>query len=116
MPLQITSSRARTSTLAKLYEQFQMFGLTTDISYEEYCRAVDAPMTRRVLKKLFMGRWPRVMGSLKKQYPDVDTVVNKVSTKKAAEPASKPAPKPAPKAASKPASKPAPKAAPKSKD
>jgi len=116
MPLQITSSRARTSTLAKLYEQFQMFGLTTDISYEEYCRAVDAPMTRRVLKKLFMGRWPRVMGSLKKQYPDVDTVVNKVSTKKAAEPATKPAPKPAPKAASKPASKPAPKAAPKSKD
>jgi hypothetical protein len=116
MPLQITSSRARASTLAKLYEQFQMFGLTTDISYEEYCKAVDAPMTRRVLKKLFMGRWPRVMGSLKKQYPDVDTVVNKVSTKKAAEPASKPAPKPAPKAESKPASKPAPKAAPKSKD
>lgn len=116
MPLQITSSRARAATLGKLYEQFQMFGLTTDISYEEYCKAVDAPMTRRVLKKLFMGRWPRVMGSLKKQYPDVDTVVNKVSTKKAAEPASKPAPKPAPKAESKPASKPAPKAAPKSKD
>jgi len=116
MPLQITSSRARASTLAKLYEQFQMFGLTTDISYEEYCKSVDAPMTRRVLKKLFMGRWPRVMGSLKKQYPDVDTVVNKVSTKKAAEPATKPASKPAPKAASKPESKPAPKAAPKSKD
>lgn len=112
MPLQITSSRARASTLAKLYEQFQMFGITTDISYEEYCKVVDAPMTRRVLKKLFMGRWPRVMGSLKKQYPDVDTVVNKISTKESA----KSAPNPAPKASSKPASKPAPKAAPKSKD
>lgn len=112
MPLQITSSKTRASTLAKLYEQFQMFGITTDISYEEYCKVVDAPMTRRVLKKLFMGRWPRVMGSLKKQYPDVDTVVNKISTKESA----KSAPNPAPKASSKPASKPAPKAAPKSKD
>ena len=116
MPLQITSTRARAATLAKLYEQFKMYGLTTEASYEEYVAVVDGPMTRRTMKKLFLGRWPRVMGSLKKQYPDVDVVINKISTKKVSEPAPKPAAKTAEKAHSKPASKPAPKAALKSKD
>lgn len=114
MPLQITGGRARTASVATLYEQFQMYGLTTEVSYEEYARTVDAPMTRRVLKKLFMGRWPRAMATLRKQFPDVDVVVNKIP-KKVSKPAPKAETKPAPKTV-KSESKPAPKAEKKSED
>jgi len=79
MPLQTTNFKAKKSSLAKLYEQFQMYGLTTDITYEEYAKTVDFPISRRVIKKLFMGRWIRVMRTLERAHPDVNTSGNRPS-------------------------------------
>jgi len=76
MPLAMSTGKSKKATIDKLYEQFQMYGLTTDISYEKYVEQVDAPVTRRVLQKLFMGRWVRAMSALSKYYPDVNELGN----------------------------------------
>ena len=91
MPIAMPTAKSKKATLAKLYEQFQMYGMKTDISYEDYIAQVDSPVTRRVLQKLFMGRWVRAMSSLAKYHPDVNNVVNPVA-EKAPEPAPEPDP------------------------
>lgn len=75
------SSKPRKAVLAKLYEQFQLYGLTTDVSYEEYAQTVDFPVAKRVIKKGWMGRWVRAMSSLLQTYPDVNEVGNRESKK-----------------------------------
>jgi hypothetical protein len=79
MPLQSTNFKAKKSSIDRLYEQFQMYGFTTDITYEEYAKIVDYPLSRRVIKKLFMGRWIRVMRTLERVYPDVNTAGNRIA-------------------------------------
>jgi len=83
--------RAKLSTMKKLYEQFKIHGLTTDITYREYQLKVGSieALHPRVIAKGWRGRWPVVMSALKKQYPDVNEIINSIKE----EPAPKPIPK-----------------------
>lgn len=71
--------RAKKQILAKLYEQFQLYGLDTSVSYEEYLDTVDFPITRRVIRTMWLGRWARVMKALIRYYPDVNIAGNRAS-------------------------------------
>ena len=83
--------RAKLTTMKKLYQQFKIHGLTTDISYREYQLKVGAKdaLHPRVIAKGWRGRWPVVMSSLAKQYPDINVIINPIKE----EPAPKPIPK-----------------------
>lgn len=86
--------RQTRAALARLNAQFIQYGITERPTYDEYIKLVDnEPITRRELKKLFLGRWERLLKVLVHYYP---------STYEDAKAAHKPtpAPKPAPKKAS----------------
>lgn len=52
--------------------QFIQYGITEPVSYEEYIKIVDyKPITRREVKRLFLGRWQRTLSSLLRYYPSV---------------------------------------------
>jgi hypothetical protein len=72
--------RSKKAILDKLYEQFKMHALTTDVAYEDYLKAVGSgeAVPRRLVKAGWGNRWPRVMGQLKTFYPDVNTIVNPI--------------------------------------
>lgn len=62
--------RQTKAALAKLNAQFIQYGITERISYDEYIKIVDnEPITRRELKKLFLGRWERLLKALNHYYP-----------------------------------------------
>jgi len=83
--------RAKLATMAKLYEQFKIHGLTTDVTYREYQLKVGTKdaLHPTIINKGWRGRWPVVMSALKKQYPDVNEIINPIKE----EPAPKPIPK-----------------------
>jgi len=72
--------RAKKSVIQKLYTQFKMYGLTTDIPYLDYLKTVGSQdaIPVRAIAKGWRGRWPVVMSQLKTMFPDVNEVVNKV--------------------------------------
>ena len=62
------------AALARLNLQFIQYGISKPINYEQYIRIVDnVPITRRELKKLFLGRWERMLKALIRYYPNVYT-------------------------------------------
>lgn len=75
----MVNPKAKKATLEKLYEQFQLYGLTTDVSYQEYSQTVDFPVSKRVVARGWLGRWVRLMGALRNAYPDVNTSGNRPS-------------------------------------
>lgn len=83
--------RAKLTTMKKLYQQFKIHGLTTDISYREYQLKVGSAeaLHPRVIAKGWRGRWPVVMSMLAKHYPDINVIINPIKE----EPAPKPIPK-----------------------
>lgn len=76
----MATMKAKRSMVEKLYLQFKMYGLTTEISYTEYLNTVGSgeAISLRAIAKGWRGRWPVVMSQLKSYYPDVDEVVNKI--------------------------------------
>lgn len=64
--------RQTRAALARLNTQFIQYGVTAPITYAEYVKLVDTnPITRRELKKLFIGRWERLLKALGHYYPNV---------------------------------------------
>jgi hypothetical protein len=74
------SMRAKKTVIHKLYTQFKMYGLTTDVPYTDYLLTVGASdaIPVRAIAKGWRGRWPVVMSQLKTMFPDVNEIVNKV--------------------------------------
>lgn len=74
------SLKAKKVVINKLYEQFKLHGLTTDITYDEYVLKVGSKdaIARRTLAKGWRGRWPVAMSQLKNTFPDVNVIINPI--------------------------------------
>lgn len=60
------------AALAKLNLQFIEHGITVPVTYDQYIAEVkNSPITKRELKKLFLGRWERLLKALIRYYPNV---------------------------------------------
>ena len=63
--------RAKKSVIEKIAEQFRMYGLTVDVSYDEYVKTVDSPVTKRTISSGWRGRWVCLMAQVAKACPDL---------------------------------------------
>lgn len=65
-------ARQTRACLTKLNNQFIQYGVTKQISYDEYLKlGVALPITRRELASLFNGRWVKTLRLLEKYFPHV---------------------------------------------
>lgn len=68
------SARAKKALLEKLYWECKHNKFSKTLTYEEYIKAVESPITRRAVKQEFLN-WVRLKNALLRWYPDAFTHV-----------------------------------------
>ncbi|MFO0005909.1 MAG: hypothetical protein ACK559_32765, partial [bacterium] len=73
----MASARAKKALLEKLYWQCKHGRFTKTLTYDEYVKGVESPITRRAVKQEFTN-WVRLKNALLRWYPDAFIHVEQV--------------------------------------
>lgn len=73
----MASARARKALLEKLYWECKHNKFSKTLTYDEYVKGVESPITRRAVKQEFTN-WVRLKNALLRWYPDAFIHVEQV--------------------------------------